>query len=256
MSLTAGLTRELFDNSVSRESARRFLRERVQDDEVTRYVAGLVGNDNPRAPKTAFYDRSIEGTGILAWYLDPQDVKRVHPAYGTRLEAEIGTEPIMAYNPRVVKRYLKGEMSGEEMDSIDNHEKGHGGQPAKPEIKSVHALTQYGVFPLGTALLEGHNEWSQDRYREAMAKRGKKVPKAPTRYFEDKLKPGQPVPHYVHYRNFVYELEDAQPGVMRQFFRAAKRAGMKDAIRILENVKGVDKIVEKYASKLSQGIMN
>jgi len=255
MSLTAGLTRELFDPSISRESAGRFLDTRVKNDEVTRYVAGLVDNDNPRPARKAFYDHKLRGTGVFAWYLDPKDVKRIDPVYGARLEAEIGSEPIIAYNPRVVAKYFKGEMDPEFMDAVENHEKGHGGQSSKPEINSLYILTPHGAIP-GKALLEGHNEWAQDRYNEAMAKRGRKVAKAPTRYFEKNLKAGEPVPHYVHYRNFVYELEDTQPGVMRQFFRAAKRATMKDAMRVLENVPGIEKIADKYAAKLNESRMN
>lgn len=251
MGLTSGLTTTLFDDRVSPVAARRFLDRSVEDDEATRYVADLLDNDDPRPARTALYDEKLRGTSVLAWYLDPSEVKKSNPVYGSMLEQELGSEPVIAYNPEVVSRHLRGKTDPGVLKSIEAHEKAHGGQPAKQEMKRIRARTRYGEMPLGEALLEGFVEYALDKRHDAMKRKGLSAPRAPTRYFEESTKPGEPTPHYVHYRNMVYEIEGAQPGTMRQVFRAAKRASMHDAMRLLETVPGINEIVEKYAGKLA-----
>jgi len=256
MVLTEGLTQELFGEGPEiRQRGREFLRESVKDDDATRYVARLLGNDTPRPARLAVYDPKLVGTGVLAWYLDPQEVKEVYPRHGRLLEQELGTEPVIAYNPDPVREYLKTGRGGKRIRSVAAHEKGHGGQPGKVKLKQLKVHTHFGPFPLGEALGEGHNEYALDRRYEEMTKKGIDVERAPTRDFEEHLRPGEPVPAYIHYRELVYELEHANPGIMRQVFRAAHRATLGDVVRLLNTVPDVGKIVNKYAGKIAESYM-
>jgi hypothetical protein len=231
-----GLQRELFEPGVPPHVARGYLREAL-DTTATYEAAKLFGNERPRPPMRAFWDGSLRGSGTLAWYLDPQEVKLNYPREGRQLEEMVGSDPIVALSPDVVR------MQKEYASSVITHEKTHGAQQGKLMLKRLHAMTEYGALPIGEMLIEGGVEW-------AMERRGGK---APSRYME---KESDRKPAYAHFRDFVYELEASQKGIMRQIYRAADRGGMNAVTRLLESVPGMNMIVEKYASKLLNMKMN
>jgi hypothetical protein len=176
----------------------------------------------------------LRGTDTQAYYIDPKEVKSIHPIAGMQLEAEIGPDPIVAYNPDI----LKG--SREYRSLVDQHEKTHGGQQGKLKLKDLHVRTSYGELPIGLMLVEGGVEWATE-------KRGKK---AVTRYRDEKT--GRKS-EYSIYRDFVYELEEKSHGILRQIYRAADRAGPYAAARLLQTVPGISQLLEKYAMKLNAG---
>ncbi len=231
-----GLQRELFEPGVPQHVARGYLREAL-DTTATYEAARLFGNERPRPPMRAFWDGSLRGSGTLAWYLDPEEVKLNYPREGRQIEEQVGSDPIVALSPDVV-RFQK-----EYVGAIVDHEKTHGAQQGKLMLKRLHAMTDYGALPIGEMLIEGGVEWATER-------RGKK---AASRYMEqDACRK----PAYAHFRDFVYELEASQKGIMRQIYRAADRGGPNAVVRLLNNVPGIDMIVEKYASKLLNMKMN
>ncbi len=230
--ITSTLTRELYEPDINPGAARRLLQD-FSDVSTTYDVARIFGNDSPRPPKKLFYDTSLRGTGTLAYHLDPQEVKQIYPTKGAILEKELGTEPIHAYNPDIVNFKNK-----EYAISVDHHEKAHGGQQGKLQLKKLHAFTQYGLIPVGLMLIEGGVEYALER-------RGIKPP---TRYMDE----SSGKQSYSVYRDFVYELEGKQHGIMRQIYRAAAKAGPRAAGRLLEAVPEIDDVINKYAEKLNK----
>lgn len=212
------------------------LLEKAKDPATTHDIAGMMGNPNPRPPKNVGYDHSLKGTGTLAYYFDPQEIKRYDLRAGMELERKLGPHPVMRLSPDVVRIY---EQDPEEADAIIYHEQGHGAQQGKMELKQIYAKSSLGTVPLGLMLIEGGNEW-------ALEKRGKTPP---TRYMDKRSKRKQP---YSVFRDFVYALEEKQHGIMRQVYRAAHKAGPKAAIRLLEAVPGIENLIETYAAELYQ----
>lgn len=235
MQLT-GLTKDLFDHEShgkSREVRNSYLRDAL-DPKTTYEMAGLFDNDSPRPPGRVFWHRDLRGSGVLAWYLDPAEVKRAYPKDGEEIEREFGSDPIVALNPDVLKINNR-----EYVTSIIDHEKTHGSQPGKQTLKRLGVMTRYGPLHLGEMLIEGGVEW-------AMEKRGKK---APSKFMQEY---GGKKTSYGIYKDFVYDLEARKHGIMRQIYRAAKRGGMNSVIRLLETVPEIDTLVNVYASALNQ----
>ncbi|MBI3190439.1 hypothetical protein HYZ41_01915 [archaeon] len=224
------LTRELYEPDIDPAVARKHLND--SKDASTTYAVAELYNAIPRPPTKVFYDTSLRGTPVLAWYLDPQDVKTVYPREGELIEREIGPDPIIAHNPDILKSKYKDFGK-----AVDDHEKGHGGQPGKMKLKGLHAMTGYGRIPIGEMLIEGGVEWAlEKRYKNAPSRQMDKMANKTT--------------SYGLYRDFVYELEEKSPGIMRQVYRAASKASGRAAGRLLENVPGIEELVNKYAKKL------
>ncbi|MCX6815323.1 MAG: hypothetical protein NT120_00540, partial [Candidatus Aenigmarchaeota archaeon] len=203
MSILNTLTAELYNEHPAKVQG---LRHEAMDPTSTYKTAKIFGNPDPRPAKTALYDKSLRGTGTLAYNIDPQDVKSVYPAEGMQLEREIGPYPLIGINPDMLK--IKDE---DFRSSVLHHEKGHSAQPGKMKLKTIHAFTDYGLVPLGLMLIEGGVEWALER-------RGIK---SPTSYWDKTSRIKQP---YSIYRDFVRELDEKQPGIMRQIYRVASRA--------------------------------
>jgi hypothetical protein len=227
--LTTELTRELYNDGISPIEAKEALVE-ARDSTVTKMTAKLFGNEYPRPPKKFGYDISLYGTNTYAYYVDPKEIKELNPYFGNKLERELGSDPVQAYNPIYVKIRRKNPRFAK---AIDAHEKVHGAQPGKSILKRIGVLTIYGPLPLGEMIIEGSAE-------RALEKSGIKPP---SRYFDSES--GKSA--YSIYRDFVYDLENASPGITRQIFRAAKKGGVNSVIRLIENVPYIDRIVTKYA---------
>ncbi|MFC2142909.1 hypothetical protein ACFLQN_00760 [Candidatus Aenigmatarchaeota archaeon] len=243
--MLSGLSKNLFDDRVTPSDASRFLSD-AEDPTTTYETAPLFGNSNPRPPTETYFDHNLTGTGTLAWYLDPLEVEDAYPAAGRELRRLIGPNPIMAYNPDVAKRsMLYGE--NELLESIDDHEKTHGAQQAKQHIKRIGARTQFGTLPIGEMIIEGSVEYALDRRHTEMSRKGRRVAKAPSRYFDRRM--GRST--YGIYREFVYDLEGLQKGVTRRVFKAAERGGANAVLRTLQSVKGIDRLISKYALELT-----
>ncbi len=233
MSVTQELTDELFELNPENPRDKVLLDDAV-DVSNTYKVANVFGNYNPRPPKKFLKDHKLQGTGTLAWYLDPQEIKRYDYRAGMELESKLGPHPVIAYNPDI-----RDENDRKYVMAIDAHEKAHGGQQGKMALKQIVAKTKYGDIPLGLMLIEGGVEWALERGGF----------KPPTRYMDAR---SSRTPMYSHFRNFVYEIEEKQHGIMRQVYRAAERAGPYAAMRLLEGVPGIQQLVNKYAAKLSR----
>jgi len=213
------------------------IRKKSVDTTATKKAAKFFGS----YPKTVAYyavDTTLEGTGTLAFHLDPEDVKESNPVLGEKLEAKY-KGIIQAVSPKYLDIWLENEQLAR---SIDDHEKVHAAQPAKPRIKKIIAVTPYGNLRVGEMLIEG----SAERALEWMDK------KPPSKYFD---RTGEEATYSV-YRNFVEDLEKASSGITRLVFRAAKRASTPDggtdsAIRLLNTVPGIEKLIAKYTHKLN-----
>jgi hypothetical protein len=227
------LTKELYEPGISPHAARAHLEESRKDVTATYDVAGIYGNKNPNTAGKHYYDKSLMGTGVLAWALDIPEIKETYPFEGIKYENTFGSKPIIAYNPDILKTNDK-----EFTKAVVDHEKAHLGQQGKIQLKQIHAFTNYGVLPLGMMLVEGGVEY-------ALEKSGRKPP---TRYMDERSSKKQP---YSVYRDFVYELEERQHGIMRQVYRAAARAGPRAAGRLLEAVPEFDQLLNKYSAKLN-----
>ena len=230
-----GLTKELFEEPVS-GAAQRELRDFYLTEATasTYEAAHLFANSRPRPPKHALFDRSLRNTSALAWYLDPMEVKSVYPREGAQIEREIGSDPIMGLNPELL--YVKDRKKHK---SIAGHEGTHGSQPAKMQLKSLYAVTEHGYLPFGLMLIEGAVEWS-------MEKRNRK---APSTYMAEEA-PGHS-PMYQTFKNFIYDLEARQKGIVRLVYRAAQRGGPNAVIRLLNNVPGINELTNEYAAKIN-----
>src|SRR3989344_3627410 len=225
------LTKELYEPDINPILARRHLQQAKESVGSTYHAAQVFGNPYPRPPTRTFWDTSLKGTNTIAWYLDPQEVKQEYPMEGLAIEREIGSEPIVAYNPRLLRSRNKNFIK-----AVDAHEKAHGGQQGKMKLKKIGAVTRYGPVPLGEMLIEGGVEWALDRYSE------KSGVMPPSRYM-DQMNGGLSL--YGIYREFAHELEGRQNGILRQVYRAAARAGPRDVVRHLETVPGIGEMVDK-----------
>jgi len=209
------------------------------DPSVTHEMSRVFGNSEPAPAKWAGYDHKLLGSGVIAYYVNPEEVVDLYPEYQKptvrqELRKELGTtEPYIGLNPGIMK------MSKEKAYSIMDHEKSHGAQPkGKLALKGIYAVTPAGEIPLGEMLIEGWNEYG-------LEKSGRKPP---SRYLDED---GNGKALYGHYRDFVYEIEQNSPGITRQIMRTAKRAGPNAAMRLIESVPGIDKLATKYAYKLN-----
>lgn len=230
-----GLTKELFDEpftGVAQKGLRDFyLHEAMRS---TYEGATHFANARPRPAQKVFFDTSLRNTSALAYVVDPLDVKSVYPREGAELERQVGPDPIMGLNPRLL--YIKDRNRHK---SIAGHEGTHGSQPAKLLLKSVYATTDHGVLPLGEMFIEGSVEWSMEQRRR----------KAPSTYFAEDH-PGH-TPLYKTFKNLVYDLEARQKGIVRLIYRAAQRGGPNAVVRLLNEVPGINELTNEYAAKLN-----
>ncbi|HLD39162.1 MAG TPA: hypothetical protein VJB05_02510 [archaeon] len=231
-----GLTKELFDEPVSmgeqRELRDFYLREAMES---TYEAAPMFANSSPRPPTRIFFDKGLKNTSTLAWYLDPREVKTTYPREGREIEMQLGSdEPLMAINPNLV--YIK---DWKKHRSIAAHEGRHGSQPAKLLLKSVYAMTDNGILPLGEMLIEGSVEWSMEQRNR----------KAPSTYMAEEHP--RHTPMYTTFKNLIYDLEARQKGIVRQVYRAAQRGGPNAVVRLLNGVPGISELTNEYASKLN-----
>ena len=195
-------------------------------------VADYLGNPNPRPPERYLFDPSLQGTGVLAYYVNPKEVaaflKFVYPGHDTEIEnaiqRELGPNVIVAYNPDVLK------LPVHVLKSVKDHEDGHGGQHGKLLAKALGVLTHYGPLPIGEMLVEGGNE-------NALQVMGMEPP---SRYFDDNSM-------YSFYRRFVEELEYLKPGTTRDFLHATAEYDIRGATKVLDGVPGIDRLIGKYA---------
>lgn len=195
-------------------------------------VADYFGNPNPRPPERYIFDSSLQGTGKLAYYVNPKEVtaflKFIYPGNDTEIESaiqrELGPNVIVAYNPDVLK------LPVHVLKSVKNHEDAHGGQPGKLLAKAIGILTPYGALPIGEMIVEGGNEYALEATDM----------KPPSRYFDDNAL-------YSFYRRFVEELEYQMPGVTRDFLHATAEYDIRRATKVLDSVSGIDRLIGKYA---------
>lgn len=231
-----GLTKELYDEPAGIPHQRGlrdlYLREAVAS---TYEAAPLFANSSPRPPQDVFFDRGLRGTGTLAWYLDPREVKAAYPKEGAEIEHAIGPHPIMALNPALL--YVNDR---ERHRSIAAHEGRHGSQPAKMLLKRLRAVTDYGMMPFGEMFIEGSVEWSMEQRRR----------KAPSTYFAEEHP--HRTPEYKIFKHMIYDLEERQHGIVRQVYRAAQRGGANAVVRLLGSVPGINNLMNEYAAKLSR----
>jgi len=209
------------------------------DRSVTDAMASVFGNPEPAPAKWAGYDHKLLGSGVIAYYVNPEEVVDLYPEHHkpivrNELRKELGTtEPYIGLNPGILR------MPKEKAYSVIDHEKSHGAQPkGKLALKGIYAVTPVGKVPLGEMLIEGWNEYGLERSGR----------KPPSRYLDED---GHGKALYSHYRDFVYEVEQQSPGITRQIMRSAKREGPNAAMRLIESVPGIDKLATKYASKLN-----
>lgn len=230
-----GLTKELYDVPVGL-LAQRQLRDTYLHEatESTYQAAPEFANSTPRPPKRALYDKNLRNTGTLAWYLDPLEVKATYPREGAEIERAIGSEPLMGLNPDLL--YVKDKKKHR---SIARHEGRHGAQPGKQIIKRLQAITDYGALPVGLMFIEGSVEWSLERWKE----------KAPSTYMAEESP--HRTPTYKIFKDFVYDLEKRQKGIVRQIYRAAQRGGPNAVIRLFNEVPGIEELTNYYAAQLN-----
>jgi hypothetical protein len=224
---------------IDRETAERYL-PMFRDMSATHDTADMFGNPNPRPPKTVVFDDNLTGTGTHAYYIDPQEIigryGHDHPV-SRKVRREVGEDPLVAFNPDIIE--IDKIHPGYAM-AVNHHEKSHGGQPGKMLIKQIYMNTRFGKVPLGEMIIEGANEYALER-------RGRK---SPSRYM-DKMSGGREMPLYSFYRDMAYELEDKSPGILRQIFRAAHRGGPNAVVRLMNTIPDLDRIVDKYVSKIA-----
>lgn len=223
--------------------ARKYL-EYAKDPAFTYEMARIFGNSEPAPARDAGYDRRLAGTGILAYYINPEEMVELYPEaqqpyVRAALREELGsTEPYIGLNPEL------GRVPREFADSVIKHEKSHGAQPkGKLVLKGIYARTPAGNIPLGEMFIEGWNEYGLERKGE----------KPPSRYFDEMHGYGKAL--YSQYRDFVYEIEQQSPGITRQIMRAAHRGGPQAAIRLIGSIPDIGNIIAKYAWKVT-GRMN
>lgn len=227
------LVEELFEPDIDSSAAREFLSDVANDHGSTYTAAAVFGNSNPRPPKRAGYDRRLRGSRTLAWYLDPSEVMEDDPLIGTQIIRKFGPHPVVAYNPDI----LTGVYSPDFIRAVDAHEKAHGGQTGKGKLKRLHAQTRRGGVPVGLMLVEGGAEFALERSGR----------RPPSRYLDER---GSST--YGLYRDFAYDLEKREPGILRQVYRAASRASLRSVARLLNRVPGIEEIVDRYASMLNR----
>ncbi len=209
--------------------------QRALDPALTNEMAVVFGNNEPEPAKLAFYDRSLEGTGTFAYYVNPNEIKELYGGRNLPPFLLDTAEPYIGLNPEL------NLMPKEFVYSVIDHEKSHGAQQkGKRALSRIRAYTPFGGVPLGTMLVEGWNEYGLER-------RGRK---APSRYFDELYGYGSTA--YSQFRDFVYEVEEQAPGITRQIIRAAGKGGSDSAIRLIEGVPNIDKLVTKYAFKLGR----
>ena len=208
------------------------------DPTFTNKMARAFDNDEPAPAKHVAYDPSLRNTGVLAYYVNPEEVVDLHPEYNrplvrSALKQQIGTtDPYMGLNPEL--QYMDEEF----VHSAIKHEQGHGAQPkGKLALKGIRARTSLGNVPLGEMFIEGWDEYT-------LEKRGEKPP---SRYMDE----SQGSSLYSQYREFVRDVEQSAPGVTRQIMRAAEKAGPEAAMRVIETIPDVNGIITKYAGKLN-----
>lgn len=225
--------------NIETPEAQRYLKY-AMDEQFTQEMARVFGNDDPAPVKHAFFDRSLENTGVLAYYVNPGEVvdlcpENQRPQAMSYLQQEFGTlEPYMGLNPKLL------EMDEKLVYSAIKHEQGHGAQPkGKLALKGIYAHTTLGDLPLGEMFIEGWNEYGLERKGE----------QSPSQYF-DKVQ-GRGTTLYSQYRDFVSEVEQRSPGITRQIVRAAKKGGPNAAMRLIETIPDIDKLVTRYAERIN-----
>jgi hypothetical protein len=107
-------------------------------------------------------------------------------------------------------------------------------------LKGIGVFTQWGYLPVGEMINEGGLELALERRLKI---------KPPSRYFDEER--GRST--YGLYRDFVYELEEASPGITRLVSRAIKKGGVNSAIRLLDSVPNFGDLTTKYAYKINRG---
>ncbi len=223
--------------------AQKYIKEAL-DPRSVHEMARDFGNNAPAPAKSAGYDFDLKGTPVIAYYVHPREALDFYPDHlkpvaEQYLKREFGTlDPYIGLNPALPEMDRKiGKGFG---TAVLEHEKGHGAQPkGKFVLKSIYARTPFGEIPLGEMIVEGMVEYALER-------RGKKPP---SRYFDEIEGEGKAT--YSQYRNFVYEMEGKSPGITRQIMRAATRGGPNAAIRLIQSVPDMDKIIAKYSWNLN-----
>jgi hypothetical protein len=247
MTNTESLTKELYRSEITPEQSRDFLRK-LSRPEVTYDAAKYFSPDTCRPPENIFYDNRLSGTGIQAYVVDPREVGETYPVLGKQLETELGSDkPAMGVSPDLPVAYYRGRIGKSFIDAVADHEHIHPAQPAKLEMKRLGYESAFGYVPLGEMIVEGSTEWALERRKEEMAKKGKFVAGAPSRYFD---RMGQKSTYGI-YRDFIYEIERKEKGITRQLWRAAKHGGANSVAKLLQNVSGIEEILDRYAYELN-----
>ncbi len=223
--------------------AQNYIQEAL-DPRLVHEMARGFGNDYPAPAKRAGYDSGLQGTPVIAYYVHPREAldsypDHLKPAAEQYLRKEFVTlDPYIGLNPDLPEMDRRiGNGFG---TAVLEHEKGHGAQPkGKLVLKSIYARTPFGEIPLGEMIVEGSVEYALER-------RGRKPP---SRYFDEIEGEGKAT--YSKYRNFVYEMEGKSPGITRQIMRAATRGGPNAAMRLIQSVPDMGRIVAEYAYKLN-----